>query len=85
MTVLLTGGTGFVGPHVAHALRARDEHVRGLVRNPKRAARLTAWGVELATGDIADTASLRAACEGVDTVVHLVAIIKARAPTSSAS
>jgi NADH dehydrogenase len=76
VTVLLTGGTGFVGPHVAHALRARDEHVRGLVRNPKRAARLTAWGVELATGDIADTASLRAACEGVDTVVHLVAIIK---------
>lgn len=76
MTVLVTGGTGFVGPHVVHELRARDEVVRALVRNPSRATRLTAWGVELVTGDVTDPASLRAACEGVDTVVHLVAIIK---------
>ena len=76
MTVLVTGGTGFIGPHVVHALRGRDEHVRALVRNPSRATRLTAWGAELATGDVTDTASLRAACEGVDTVVHLVSIIK---------
>jgi uncharacterized protein YbjT (DUF2867 family) len=76
VTVLLTGGTGFIGPHVAHALRARDEHVRALVRNPARATRLTAWGVELAQGDVTDPASLRAACDGVDTVVHLVSIIK---------
>ena len=76
MTVLLTGGTGFIGPHVAHALRARDESVRALVRNPARATRLTAWGVELATGDVTNPASLSAACEGVDTVVHLVSIIK---------
>jgi NADH dehydrogenase len=76
VTVLLTGGTGFIGPRVAHALRARDEPVRALVRKPSRAAQLSAWGVELATGDVTDPASLRAACEGVDTVVHLVAIIK---------
>jgi NADH dehydrogenase len=76
VTVLLTGGTGFIGPRVAHALRARDEPVRALVRKPSRAAQLSAWGVELATGDVTDPDSLRAACEGVDTVVHLVAIIK---------
>jgi NADH dehydrogenase len=34
--------------------------------------------VELVTGDVTDPASLRAACEGVDAVVHLVAIIKGR-------
>ena len=76
MTVLLTGGTGFIGPHVSHALRARDVPVRALVRKPSRATRLTAWGVELATGDVTDPASLRAACQGVDVVVHLVAIIR---------
>jgi NADH dehydrogenase len=76
VTVLLTGGTGFIGPHVTHALRARDVPVRALVRKPSRATRLTAWGVELATGDVTDPASLRAACEGVDVVVHLVAIIR---------
>jgi NADH dehydrogenase len=75
MTVLVTGGTGFIGPHVVHELRARDESVRALVRNPSR-AQLTAWGVEPASGDITDAASLRSACEGVDTVVHLVSIIK---------
>jgi NADH dehydrogenase len=78
VTVLVTGGTGFVGPYVVHALRARETPVRALVRNPARATRLTAWGVELAAGDVTDQASLRAACEGVDAIVHLVAIIRGR-------
>ena len=76
MTVLVTGGTGFVGPYVVHALRARDIPVRALVRDPARASRLASWGAELATGDVTDSASLSAACEGADAVVHLVAIIK---------
>jgi NADH dehydrogenase len=78
VTVLVTGGTGFVGPHVVHALRTRELPLRALVRNPARATRLTAWGVELAVGDVTDPASLHAACEGVDAVVHLVAIIRGR-------
>ena len=78
MTVLVTGGTGFVGPHVVHALRVHDIPVRALVRDPARATRLAAWGVELAAGDVTDPASLRAACEEVDAVVHLVAIIRGR-------
>jgi NADH dehydrogenase len=76
MSVLVVGGTGFIGPHVVHALRGRDENVRALVRNPARATRLTAWGAELFPGDITDATSLRAACEGVDTVINLVSIIK---------
>ena len=78
MTVLVTGGTGFVGPHVVHALRARELPVRALVRKPARGSRLAAWGVDLAVGDVSDPASVRAACEGVNTVVHLVAIIKGK-------
>jgi uncharacterized protein YbjT (DUF2867 family) len=76
MTVLVTGPSGFIGPHVVHALRARDVPVRALVREPGRGSRLSAWGVELAVGDVTDPASLRAAVVGADTVVHLVAIIK---------
>ena len=75
MTVLVTGATGFVGPHIVHALRARDLPVRALVREPKRASRLTAWGVDLAQGDVTESASLRDAFDGVDVVVHLVAVI----------
>ncbi len=78
MTVLVTGATGFIGPHVAHALRARDLPVRALVRDPSRGSRLTAWGVELVAGDVTDPPPLAAACAGIDCVVHLVAIIKGR-------
>ena len=76
MTVLLTGGTGFIGGHVVHALRARELHVRALLRDPSRASRLATWGAELVEGDVADASSLAAACDGADTVLHLVAIIK---------
>jgi uncharacterized protein YbjT (DUF2867 family) len=78
MTVLVTGGTGFIGPHVIHALRAREIAVRALVRDPAKASRLTAWGVELVPGDVTDPVSLRRACAGVDAIVHLVSIITGR-------
>jgi uncharacterized protein YbjT (DUF2867 family) len=76
MTVLLTGGTGFIGRHVTHALRARELPVRALVRDPRRASRLETWGAELVEGDVGDPASLAAACAGADAVAHLVSIIK---------
>jgi NADH dehydrogenase len=76
MTVLVTGGTGFVGPHVVHALRARELPVRVLVRDPRRGSRVQAWGAELVQGDVTEPASLHGALAGVDMVVHLVAIIK---------
>jgi len=78
VSVLITGGTGFIGGKVAHALRARDLAVRALVRSDTRGARLAAWGCELASGDMADSASLERAVAGMDTVVHLVSIIAGR-------
>ena len=76
MTILVTGATGFIGPKVVHALRAQGREVRALVRHPERAAHLASLGVELATGDITDPESLRAAVAGCTHVVHLVAIIQ---------
>jgi len=74
--ILVTGGTGFVGPKVIHALRERELPVRCLVRKPSSspAQSLTAWGCELVQGDVTDAQSLRRGVEGCDTVVHLVAI-----------
>jgi NADH dehydrogenase len=74
--VLVTGGTGFVGPKIVHALRAHGRDVRALVRNPARAGRLASWGAELVSGDVTDPASLEAAVDGCTHVVHLVAIIR---------
>lgn len=73
--ILVTGGTGFVGPKVVHALRAESRPVRCLVRKPAKAATLRSWGCEVVQGDVTDAESVRRAAEGCDTVVHLVAII----------
>jgi uncharacterized protein YbjT (DUF2867 family) len=76
--ILVTGGTGFVGPKIVHALRAADRPVRCLVRDPERASDLAAWGCELVQGDVTDPESVRRAVEGCDVVVHLVAIIQGK-------
>ena len=72
--ILVTGGTGFVGGHVVHELRGRDLPVRCLVRDAGKGARLSGWGCELVEGDVTDPAALVRAADGVETVVHLVAI-----------
>jgi uncharacterized protein YbjT (DUF2867 family) len=71
--VLVTGGTGFVGPIVVEAIRGRGHDVRALTRKSGAPA-----GVETVTGDMTAPASLRRAVEGVDVVVHLVAIRQGR-------
>lgn len=72
--ILITGGTGFVGSHVVHGLRVRDQPVRALARRPDKQDRLHAWGVELVQGDMTDAESLRRAADGCDIAVHLVAL-----------
>jgi uncharacterized protein YbjT (DUF2867 family) len=76
--ILVTGGTGFVGPRIIHALRAEDRDVRALVRSPQSGSQLAAWGAELALGDVTDPESLKRALDGCTHVVHLVAILKGR-------
>ena len=78
MKILLTGATGFIGPKVAHALRAQGRDVRALVRKPEQATQLGGWGVELAAGDITDPVAVRAALDGCTHVINLVAIIQGR-------
>jgi NADH dehydrogenase len=74
--ILVTGGTGFVGPAVVHALRTEGHGVRALARDlrSKQARTLESWGCTLAQGDMTDSASLERAVQGCDTIVHLVAI-----------
>ena len=71
MRILVTGGTGFVGPHVVRALSGAGHEVRALVRSSSRSRDLPAQPVE---GDMTAAPSLRRAVEGVDAVVHLVSI-----------
>jgi len=76
--ILVTGGTGFIGPKIVRRLRAEERDVRCLVRERRRGRQLESWGCELAEGDVTDRASLDAAVAGCDTVIHLVAILVGR-------
>lgn len=71
-TVLVLGGTGFMGRALVERLLQDGTRLRALVRDLSgRAAWLAQQGVELAKGDIADTASVEAALDGIQHVYHL--------------
>jgi NADH dehydrogenase len=78
--ILVTGGTGFVGPRIVHAIRAAGKPVRALVRKPssRAAQQLRSWGCELVEGDVTRPETLREAVAGCEAVVHLVAILTGR-------
>jgi nucleoside-diphosphate-sugar epimerase len=76
--VALTGGTGFVGSHVADALLAAGFRVRALVRRPDAPAWLKGAGVTFVKGDVRDPATLPALVEGASAVVHAAGKTSAR-------
>jgi uncharacterized protein YbjT (DUF2867 family) len=76
--ILLTGGTGYVGSHLLARLRRRGEPVRVLARDPSKHQHLVTGNVGVIQGDVTDRDSLAAAMRDVDTVIHLVAIIRER-------
>lgn len=82
---LVTGAAGFIGSHLLETLLAAGQHVvtldnfaTGHQRNfdkVRASVGEQAWARHVAiTGDIADEATCRAACEGVDLVLHQAAL-----------
>jgi dihydroflavonol-4-reductase len=74
MRVFVTGATGFVMGAVTRALRARGDAVTALVREPSRAASLTALGCELVAGDVVDPTDVVGELRGCDALIHGAAI-----------
>ncbi|WP_394834894.1 NAD(P)H-binding protein [Pendulispora rubella] len=66
MKYLVTGATGAVGSLVVERLLARGERPRVFVRSAEKARSLFGDQVDVATGDLADGASLAAALRGID-------------------
>jgi dihydroflavonol-4-reductase len=75
----ITGGTGFVGSHLAEACVDRGWDVTCLVRSPERIGWLAGLEIDVVYGDLDDVDVLARAIDGSDIVFHLAAIVKARA------
>ena len=77
--VLVTGGAGFVGSHIADALLARGDAVRILdaLHPAVHAARPNYLdpAAELVCGDVRDGATVAAALAGIDDVCHQAAMV----------
>src|SRR6516225_3157121 len=73
MRIFLTGATGFVGHHVAHALAAQGAQLRMLVRKTSNLAHLEGISGDTCVGDLAQPESLRSGLAGCDAVVHVAA------------
>jgi dTDP-L-rhamnose 4-epimerase len=78
-TVLITGGAGFIGSHLAdellragHRVRALDSLVEQVHGEAHRPAYLSEE-IELVAGDVRNAEVVRGALEGVDAVFHLAA------------
>jgi uncharacterized protein YbjT (DUF2867 family) len=79
--VLVAGSTGYLGAEICRQLREKGVDVRALVRkssNPERLSQLKDWGCELVFGDLKDPQSLKAACDGAETVISTVTSMVSR-------
>src|SRR5690606_13892292 len=81
-SVLITGGAGFIGSHLADALIARGHRVRVLDNvspqvhgeGVRRPSYLNA-GAELVVGDVRDARTVRDALECIEVVYYLAAMV----------
>ncbi len=80
--ILITGGAGFIGSHLADELLREGHRVRALDNlspqvhgpNAKRPAYLDR-DVELVIGDVSDADAVRHALDGIDAVYHFAAMV----------
>ena len=70
LDILITGGTGYVGRHLIPRLIARGHRVRVLAR--AESVQRVPEGAAVVVGDALDPASVGAALQSGDTIIHLV-------------
>jgi NADH dehydrogenase len=76
--VVLFGGSGFVGRHLAPRLAAEGWTVRVASRQPRQQGASAAGGVRAVTADLGEEDQVRRAVAGAEAVINLVGIARER-------
>ncbi|HEY0068431.1 MAG TPA: NAD-dependent epimerase/dehydratase family protein [Chloroflexia bacterium] len=74
MEILVTGGTGFLGRHLARGLLERGHEVRLMGRHFAGVSDLLRSGAVAVRADLRDREAVTSACEGVEAVFHAGAL-----------
>lgn len=80
MKILVTGGTGVIGPGVIPHLESRGHQVKLLSRNADRDVAQFSSEVEAFSGDVGDRDSIRGSADGCDLVLHIAGIAHEEPP-----
>ena len=76
MNVLVTGGAGFIGSHIARTLLERGDTVRVLDNfSTGKRDNLAGLDVDILEADLRDASALTQACRAVDTIFHEAAFV----------
>jgi dihydroflavonol-4-reductase len=78
MVTLVTGGTGFLGSHIARKLAQRGERVKILLRRTSRTSNIENIDAERVYGDILDVGSVKVALKGCDTIYHVAGFVSSK-------
>jgi nucleoside-diphosphate-sugar epimerase len=79
---LITGGTGLLGRHLVPALQGQGDNVQMLALTGEDTSWLEARGVAIHRGDVRQPDSLVAPLRGVDSVLHMAAMMGLWRPIS---
>jgi dihydroflavonol-4-reductase len=74
MTILVTGGSGFIGSVVVRMLLERGYQVRCLLRPTSNTKRLTTLDYERVEGDVRELTTILAGMDGCQAVIHLACL-----------
>ena len=74
--ILLIGGSGFIGLHLAKRLTDLDKKVTILCRNPEKVKKLEfAKSINLVKGDVTDFNSVKESIKNKDVIINLASVV----------
>ena len=71
---LVTGATGFIGPHLIQKIISQGHFCRCLVRDPRKFEMDVSSNIEIFSGDITRPETLKGVADQIDCVLHLATL-----------
>lgn len=75
-TILVTGGTGFIGRHLVRQLLETGAGVRVFCRSTPKAEALFGGSVDIVEGDLASADAANVACRGIAVAYHVAGLYR---------